>query len=56
MCDDEREYLDFLTQLIHELHHRETRQQIDELLRDKQASSTAPDTQQVARPRGIEDR
>jgi hypothetical protein len=31
MDDDEREYLDFLTQLIREHQHEETRQQIDKL-------------------------
>jgi len=31
MHDDEREYLDFLTQLIHEHQREETRRQIDEL-------------------------
>ena len=31
--DHEREYLDFLTQLIYEHHHEETRRQIDELFR-----------------------
>ena len=30
---DEREHLDFLTHLIHEHHHEETRQHIDELFR-----------------------
>jgi hypothetical protein len=33
MYDDEREYLDFLTQLIHEHQHEETLRQIDELFR-----------------------
>jgi len=33
MDDHEREYLDFLTQLIYEHHHEETRRQIDELFR-----------------------
>jgi hypothetical protein len=33
MDDDEREYLDFLTRLIHEHQHEETRQQIDKLFR-----------------------
>jgi hypothetical protein len=31
MYDDEREYLDFLTQLIHQDNHEETRRRIDEL-------------------------
>jgi len=33
MDDEEREYLDFLTQLIREHHHEETREQINELFR-----------------------
>jgi hypothetical protein len=33
MYDDEREYLDFLTQLIYEHHHEETWRQIAELFR-----------------------
>ena len=31
MNNDEREYLDLLTEMIHEHHHEETRRQIDEL-------------------------
>jgi hypothetical protein len=33
MEDNEREYLDSLTQLVHEHQHEETRQQIDDLFR-----------------------
>jgi len=33
MDDDERKYLDLLTEMIQEHHHEETRRQIDELFR-----------------------